>query len=112
MNGAARVIELVLSWIVMNGFTFLVVILDERRLSEEALERAWPPSSRDAAIVAFGIFAVPIHFVRTRTHWRSARGLLGLPWGLFLGIVAAALILVASELVLQGIAWAAGLPEI
>lgn len=85
--------------------------LDERRLSEDALERAWPVSSRDAAILGFGPLAVPFHFARTRGHFRSLRGALGIPLGFLLGCVVVAVVLLVSGLVLDGIAWAFGLPE-
>jgi hypothetical protein len=88
------------------------VILDERKiLSESQLERAWPPTSRDAAIVAFGVLALPVHFVKTRGHLGSLRGVLGYPLGLALGVLAILVVAFASGLVLDAIAWAAGLPS-
>ncbi len=101
---------LVLSWVITTALTFVVVRLDERRLSEEKLERAWPASSRDAAIVAFGLLALPFHFGKTRGHLRSVRGLLGYPLGFLLGIAALLLVAFVSGMVLEGIAWAFGLP--
>ncbi len=97
------VIELILSWIVTNGLTFLVVILDERRLDERRLERAWPASSRDAAIIGFGLVALPIHFARTRGHFGSARGVLGRVLGLLLGLVIATIVAVLASLAIGGI---------
>ena len=103
---------LVLSWVVTTGLSWLAVRLDERWLSEERLERAWPPSSRNAAMLGFGPLAVPFHFLRTRGHFRSARGLAGLLLGLGLGIVVLAAIMLVSSLVLEGFAWAFGLPDV
>lgn len=107
---AAVIIELVASWVVTTGLSFLVVILDERRMSEERLERAWPPSSRDAALVAFGVLALPIHFIKTRGHLRSLRGVLGLLLGLGMGIVAVVFVAFVSGIAMQGIAVVLGLP--
>lgn len=104
------VIELAASWAVTTTATFLVVLVDERRLPREALARAWPPASRDAAIVGFGPLALVVHFAKTRGHMRSGRGVLGLAAGLALGLVATAVVLVASALVLEGVALALGLP--
>lgn len=105
-----EIILLVVSWVVTNAFTFLIVILDERRMSEDRLERAWPPSSRDAAIIAFGVLALPVHFTKTRGHLRSARGVLGFPLGLLMGVVAVVLVALLSGLFLELIAWILGLP--
>ncbi|HEY4159733.1 MAG TPA: hypothetical protein VGM29_16595, partial [Polyangiaceae bacterium] len=70
----------------LNGFLpYLVVRFDEARLSPERLARAWNPASFWVAIVVFGPFSIPVHFVRTR------RSLLGLALGLSCG--AAALLL-------------------
>lgn len=89
----------------------MAVRLDERRLSAERLERAWPPSSRDAAVLGFGPLALPFHFARTRGHFRSLRGVAGIPLGFLLGVVVTAGVLLVSGLVLDGVAWAFGLPE-
>ena len=104
-----EVIELLLSWFVTTTLTFGVVIADERRMSAERLARAWPPSSRDAAIIAFGVLALPVHFARTRGRWGSVRGVLGYPLGLFLGLLAMVVVAVASGLLVSGIGWIFGL---
>ena len=104
-------IELILSWIVSTTLLFAVVILDERRfLTEEQLERAWPPSSRDAAIVAFGGLALPIHFIKTRGHLKSWHGVLGIFLGLAFGIIALVIVSVVSGVVVYVIELALGLP--
>ena len=107
----AQIIELLLSWIVTNAFAFAVVIVDTRRLGEERLERAWPPASRDAAIVAFGLLALPFHFAKTRGTWTSARGIAGRLLGFKLGLVIAVVVAIASSLVIGGIEWLLGIPS-
>ena len=107
---ASEVLGLVLSWLVTTALTFLVVILDERRLPEDKLERAWPPSSRDAAIVAFGPLALPIHFAKTRGSLRSLRGLLGFPVGLAIGAAALVVVALVSGLLVEGVYALLGLP--
>ena len=105
-----EVIELFLSWAVTNALTFLVVIVDTRRLSEDRLERAWPPASRDAAIIAFGLLALPFHFAKTRGTWTSVRGVLGRALGFTLGLAVAFVVAVASTLVMTAHALVFGLP--
>ncbi|WP_394828880.1 hypothetical protein [Pendulispora albinea] len=56
-----------------SAMVFIIVWWDERRLSPERLERAWPASTRLASAVAFGPFCLPVHFWRTR---RSVVGIL------------------------------------
>ncbi len=106
-----EIIELVLSWVVSTTLNFTVVILDERRiLNEEQLERAWRPTSRDAAIVAFGGLALPIHFMKTRGHFKSAKGILGIFVGLLLGIVVLVIVSLLTSVIVYGIEKVAGLP--
>lgn len=106
------IIELVVSWFITNALTFLVVILDERYLLKgERLERAWIPSSRDAAIVAFGIFALPVHFIKTRTSLSLYGIFVGLPLGVLLSLVALGIVIGVSTLVLNVFAMILGLPN-
>jgi hypothetical protein len=79
-------------------------------LTEAQRERAWPPQSRDAAIVAFGVFSLLVHFIKTRGHLRSLRGVLGVPLGFAMGVLAILLVALASGLVLEGLARVLGLP--
>jgi hypothetical protein len=86
--GNVEVVQIVASWAVTLPTVATIIVLDERHLEGEALARAWPSQSRDAAI--FGIylgvppFCVLVHFVRTR---RSALGVvIGLLW--FCAVVA------------------------
>ncbi|OJY19786.1 MAG: hypothetical protein BGO98_40660 [Myxococcales bacterium 68-20] len=108
----AQVIELVLSWVVTSTLTFAVVIFDERRLSEERLERAWPRASRDLALVYFGVLAIPFHFARTRGTWTSVRGIGGRILGFGAGVVVAAVVLLSSALLITALAWVLGLPDV
>lgn len=62
----------VISLVVSTGGAFYVLWRDDRTLTAEQEERAWPETSRLAAVVAFGPLCLPVHFWRTR---RSALGL-------------------------------------
>jgi hypothetical protein len=101
VGGAGEVVLLVISWAQLTGMIFAVVIGDERDLPAEQAERAWPAVSRNAAIVAFGILAVPIHFARTRGDFKSIRGALGVLLGLVVGLGCAAGMGVLLELELS-----------
>jgi hypothetical protein len=94
---------------VTTALTFLVIRLHERWMSEERLERAWPPASRDAAIILCGLFALPFHFARTLGNLRSASGVGMVVAGFALGLGAAFVVAFASELLVEGIAWALGI---
>jgi hypothetical protein len=64
-----------------------VVRRDVRRLPSRELARAWPDPSVWVAVALVSVFAVPLHFFRTR---RTLRGvMLGIGW--FLAVYAAAL---------------------
>lgn len=106
--------------IVMAGASF-VVRWDEARLAKrgdrERLARAWPPTSRDNAVIGLtllvgpivGVLAVVFHFFRTRS-----RSLL-LPWrwspvGLLLGLGWAAAIVAVDYAVIVLLALAWGIP--
>jgi hypothetical protein len=67
----AEVFEVLADWAVTVPLTILLVRLDERRLRGAELARAWPPSSRDGAILGLWMFglhplALAIHWTRTR----------------------------------------------
>jgi hypothetical protein len=82
-DGNLELVQVIVSWLVTLPAVVVVIRADERRLDAEALARAWPPQSRDAAI--FGLWnlgvhplCVLVHFARTR---RSVLGTgLGLAW--------------------------------
>lgn len=82
-RGNLELVQVIVSWCVTLPAVVLVIRADERRLRDDALERAWPPQSRDAAIFALWNLdvhplCVLIHFARTR---RSVLGtFLGLAW--------------------------------
>ncbi len=112
-----EVVLLVASCTVLVTASVLVVRFDERRLSEERLERAWPPASRVNALIGLallaapilGLFAVWFHFFRTRSRalwppWRWS------PVGFLLGLVWVLAILVVNAAVVMSLAWAFGLP--
>ena len=54
----------------------VIVRWDLRTLTGERLARAWPEASLWLAVVVFGPFCLPIHFIRTRRSW----------WGLGLAV--------------------------
>jgi hypothetical protein len=110
VHGIGEVVELVVSWTVSTALCFVIVIVHERRMSPERLERAWPPTSRDAAIVAFGVLALPIHFARTLGHWRSVGGVAMRFVGLLVGVIAIVAVSIANLLVLYPVAWVFDLP--
>ncbi|MDB4937441.1 MAG: hypothetical protein JWP87_4413 [Labilithrix sp.] len=112
-----EVVILVASCTVLVTASVLVVRFDERRLNEQRLERAWPPSSRDNALIGLallaapllGLFAVWFHFFRTRS------GALWPPWrwspkGFALGIAAVIGIMIVNAVVVLSLAYALGLP--
>jgi hypothetical protein len=109
LQDCAVIIELVLSWAIGVALTFVVVLFDERRMTEERLERAWPTASRNAAIVLFGILVLPFHFARTRGSFKSLRGVLGVVLGFAAGIVAIVVVAVVSQLLVDGIGLLLGL---
>ncbi len=79
-----EVLELLGSFVLTTWALFAIVLRDERRLAPVQLERAWPPASRNAALVVFGVFALPVHYARTR------RTLVGLLVGLALAFAVSA----------------------
>jgi len=112
-----EVVILVVSLVVIITGSVLVVRRDEKRLSEEELERAWPATSRDNALIGLaflgapilGLFGVWFHFFRTRSRalwppWRWS------PKGFLLGVAWTALVLFANALIVTALAWALDLP--
>jgi hypothetical protein len=94
-----------------------VVRLDERRLDEETLERAWPATSRDNALIGLAflaspllaLFAVWFHFFRTRSKalwppWRWS------PKGFLLGLAAVLVVLIVHVAIVLSVAYALGMP--
>lgn len=76
------VLDVVIAMLVGSAGTWLVVTWDERRLSADRLDRAWPTSTKLAAALGFGPLALPVHF------WRTRRTVLGT----LLGVLAMGLV--------------------
>ena len=113
---------------VLITLSSLVVRFDERRLeraaergdqdAEERLERAWPPASRDNAIIGLamlgapiiGLFAVWFHFFRTRSRARKNLLLLRLGWRASVGLLWVFLIMAVNAAVVITLASLLGLP--
>jgi len=106
------VLELVISWAVTTTLLFLIVLTDEKRMSEERLEEAWPPATRTLVLVWLGILALPFHFARTRGRLftTNPRRFVGWWIGLGLGLVASVLVALIDTAVVTAFAWAVGLP--
>jgi len=85
--GNAELVEIVISWAVSVPAVAAILILDDKRLSAEEIERSWPPPSRDATIFGSWLVGIPYgcagliaHFALTR---RSIKGfLVGLGWAI------------------------------
>lgn len=107
-----QAVEILLSWAVTTTLLFLVVLTDEKRMSEERLENAWPVASRDLFIVWLGILALPFHFARTRGRFFTLRLRRHLGWwkGLAMGLVAAVVVGLVDAAIMTAFAYAAGLP--
>lgn len=105
-----QALEILLSWAVTTTLLFLVVLTDEKRMSEERLENAWPVASRNLFIVWLGILALPFHFARTRGRFFSLRQHLGWWKGLGMGLIAAVVVGLIDVAVVTAFAYAAGLP--
>ena len=112
-----EVVILIVSLIVLMAVSSLVVRLDERRLDEEQLERAWPEPSRDNALIGLAflaspllaLFAVWFHFFRTRSRalwppWRWS------PKGFLLGLAAVVVVLIVHVAIVLSVAYALGMP--
>ncbi len=80
-DGNLQLVQVIVSWVVTLPAVIFVIKADERRLKGEALERAWPPQSRDAAI--FGLWNMGVHPLCVLIHFaRTRRTLLGTGLGL------------------------------
>ncbi|MFO0673151.1 MAG: hypothetical protein U0235_26630 [Polyangiaceae bacterium] len=86
------VLDVVFAMLIGSAGTYAVVHWDERRLPPDPLARAWPPSTKLAAAVAFGPLALPVHF------WRTRRTLLGTLIGVGFTLLVFAADAAASEL--------------
>jgi hypothetical protein len=85
-RGNLELVQVITSWAVTLPAVVLVITRDERRLRGEALARAWPPQSRDAAI--FGLWNLGVHPLCVLIHFaRTRRTLAGTALGLFWVVV-------------------------
>jgi hypothetical protein len=107
---AVQALEILLSWAITTALLFLVVLTDEKRMSEERLEEAWPVASRDLFLVWLGILALPFHFARTRGRFFSVRRHLGWWKGFAMGLAVAFLVGLIDTAIMTAFAYAAGLP--
>jgi hypothetical protein len=80
----AEILAILASWAITIPAIALILWRDERRMTPEQREHAWPPASRLSAIGYSllmgplpGVLVLPIHFTRTR---RTA-------FGFFLGVL-------------------------
>jgi hypothetical protein len=111
-----EVVIMIASAATLITLSSLVVRFDERRLGEERLERAWPPASRDNALIGLGMLLSPLltlvgvwfHFFRTRSRalWPPSRWS---PRGWLLGLACVIGILIVNAIVVLSIAAMAGL---
>ena len=58
-----------LSFVLNIAMPAVIVRWDLAQLTGERLARSWPDASLWSAVVLFGPFCVPIHFLRTRRSW-------------------------------------------
>lgn len=101
---------LLVSFVFFPATSYGVIRLDERYLSPARLARAWPVATRALAVMWFGPLALVFHFTRTRGSFASLLEAGRKAGGLVLGLVAAAVVTVAGELVVEGLAKLLGLP--
>jgi hypothetical protein len=107
-----QALEILLSWAITTALLFLVVLTDEKRMSEERLENAWPVASRTLFLVWLGILALPFHFARTRGRFftLSPRRHVGWWLGFLMGLAAATVVALIDAAIMTAFAYAAGLP--
>lgn len=107
-----QALEILLSWAVTTALLFVIVLTDEKRMSEERLEQAWPIASRNLFLVWLGVLALPFHFARTRGRFFtfSIRAHLGWWIGFGMGIAGAVVVILIDLAVMNAFAYAFGLP--
>jgi hypothetical protein len=96
-------IEIVVS---MLALRFLFA-WDEKRMTDEQRERAWPASTRGMVVCSvlwfpLWLFGVPLHFIRTRRNLR----------GVTEGLVALTALFVVLEAVAFAVAFLGGAPDL
>lgn len=105
-------LEILLSWAITTALLFVVVLTDEKRLSEDRLEHAWPVASRNLFLVWLGVLALPFHFARTRGTFFTLDVRRHLGWwkGFLMGLVAGTLVTLIDVAIMTAFAYAVGLP--
>ena len=89
-DGDIELVQVVADLAVTLPAVVWAIVRDERRLTGAALERAWTPTSRDAAI--FALFLMGVHPLAVVVHWTKTRAsLAGFALGLACGVSVAAL---------------------
>lgn len=87
---AALLISFMTLGMTLTPVAVLVMRRDQKRVTPDLVERAWPPASRAAAIIAFGQIAVWVHFWKTRKF--GTRGFfLGFFWAVAVSLPALAI---------------------
>jgi hypothetical protein len=94
----AEIVTMLASWVATMTAVFALLAWDERRLDPMRLARAWPISTRRAAVVIAGPFCLPLHFWRTR---RTVGGAL-------VGLAAMAAVVLLDAAVTTCVGWALG----
>jgi hypothetical protein len=107
-----QALEILLSWAVTTTLLFIIVLEDEKRMSEERLEGAWPVASRNLFLVWLGVLALPFHFARTRGRFFTSDPRRHLGWwkGFGMGLAGGLVVTLIDVAVMTAFAYAAGLP--
>jgi len=69
--GNVELVQVIADWVVTLPATAVLIVRDERRLTGDQLARAWPPSSRDGAIL--GLWMLGVHPLALAIHWTKTR---------------------------------------
>jgi ABC-type Co2+ transport system permease subunit len=103
-GGDQELVQVIVSWAVTLPAVAVIIVRDERRLKGEALERCWPPQSRDAAI--FGLYNLGVHPLCVLVHFaRTRRGVQGILLGFAWLAAIVAVDVAAQEAALATIDW-------
>ena len=96
-----EVLDIVVTWTATTVLLFLLVSYDERHLTPEQLDRAWPEATKRVAIVLLGVFCLPVHYARTRRSFFGFCIGVGAMIGL---VVLSALVSLAVEAIFDALA--------
>jgi hypothetical protein len=109
-NEDVAIIEAGVEIVLMMVAARVLFAWDERRMTEEQRERAWPPASRGVVVCSplwfspLWLVGVPLHFLRTRRNLRGLAEAIGWTVVMF-GL------LMAIGSVFQAFAGGAGIPD-